>query len=109
MVCVKNVILSSKSCPHIVCVQDRKFSGCFYSLIAQHTDITVRDEQDRSRTIRSCGYRVLFCAGRHFHMTREERCQVILYTDRAHAGTTSAMRDRECFVQVQVANISADQ
>src|SRR3984957_8639824 len=40
-------------------------------------------------------------------MTRQERFEMRLYADRPHAGTAAAVRNAECLVQVEMAEIGA--
>ena len=94
---------------NVVGIQNRVLGGGLQSVGAHHRDVHPGDRQNARaapwrrahRTHRLGGVAV------GHRMTRQEIHQMLRHTDRPHARSATAMRDTECFMQVNVAHIRA--
>ncbi|MPL94939.1 hypothetical protein SDC9_41102 [bioreactor metagenome] len=90
----------------VICVQDRDPRRLSEPRTAHHQAIGPGDQQDRGRTIGRGTHRPLDTAD--LRVARQMRREMRLHPDRAHARATTAMRDGEGLVQVEMADVAAD-
>mmetsp|Transcript_27212 Transcript_27212/g.43604 ORF Transcript_27212/g.43604 Transcript_27212/m.43604 type:complete len:231 (-) Transcript_27212:2003-2695(-) len=107
-------VVARHACLHVIGVQDCVLCGVRDAHVAQHRAVhpwNAGDARRAPRCSRDCAG--TFCGlaagrGRHEAVVWQVRRQVTPHADRAHAGTTAAVRDAEGLVQVQVADICTD-
>ena len=93
----------------VVGVEDRDLGRARQAFAAHHQDVDVGDRQDRRRAERRRRHRADRCGRRAVGrgMAGQERREMRLDADRAHARSAAAMRDAEGLVQVEMADIGA--
>ena len=112
LVGVEDVEVAGEPGGHVVGVEDRDLGRSGQSLAAHHRDVHPGDREDARRSVRrrrDRSHRELTGVdGSNHRVAREERLQFIRHADRSHAGATTAVRDAERLVQVEVADVGTD-
>ncbi len=95
---------------HVVGVEHRELRRPLQPVAAHHADVGVRDQQDAGAAPGSGCDRAdgLVTARLHERVARQERREVGADADRPHARTTTAVRDAESLVQIDMGDVGAD-
>ena len=91
----------------VVGVEDRDLGGARQAFAAHHQDVDVGDGQDRGRAERRRRHRPDRHAAVPCGMAGQERCEMRLDADRAHARAAAAMRNAERLVQIEMGDVGA--
>mmetsp|Transcript_28930 Transcript_28930/g.50887 ORF Transcript_28930/g.50887 Transcript_28930/m.50887 type:complete len:344 (-) Transcript_28930:1552-2583(-) len=108
---VKDVEMAAEAGRHVVGVEDRDLGGFLEPVRTHHSDVHVRDGENRSAGERSRGDgldRLRASGLRRVYVVREVRGKLLGDSNWTHSRTATSVRDSESFVEVKVADVGAD-
>mmetsp|Transcript_23783 Transcript_23783/g.40563 ORF Transcript_23783/g.40563 Transcript_23783/m.40563 type:complete len:273 (-) Transcript_23783:332-1150(-) len=117
----KNIECTIQSCSHVVGIQNGNFSGLLQTFVSIHFNVHPRNGEDSSRSEWSTGHGSFSLGDTEVasaelsgslginRMPWKEGCKMGSNANGSNTRSSTAVRDAECFVQVEMAHVGTDE